>query len=97
MAIGQAWLGTKHLSCDHSTLNSLSLKMSASEIGQLSDKDLAKIAIEEVNEDPDRIVSDIQMIKEWLEKQPHLQNICKGSLFSFAVVKRHTNSLFSYR
>lgn len=71
--------------------------MSASEIGQLSDKDLAKIAIEEVNEDPDRIVSDIQMIKEWLEKQPHLQNICKGSLFSFAVVKRHTNSLFSYR
>ena len=73
-----AWLGTKHLSCDHSTLNSLSLKMSASEIGQLSDKDLAKIALEEVNEDPDRIVSDIQMIKEWLEKQPHLQNICKG-------------------
>ena len=56
--------------------------MSAIEIGRLSEKDLAKIASEEVNENPDRIVSDIQMIKEWLEKQSHLQNICKGSQLS---------------
>ena len=75
-------LGTKHLSFDHSTLDTLVLKMSALEIGRMSEKDLAKIALEEVNENPDRIASDIQMIKEWLEKQPHLQNICKGSQLS---------------
>ena len=47
-------------------------------IGGLTQAELAKLAQEQVNEDPDRIADDIQMVKEWLEKQPHLQNICKG-------------------
>ncbi|XP_077291627.1 retinol-binding protein pinta-like [Arctopsyche grandis] len=34
--------------------------------------ELAKIAREELNEDPNRIEQDLQALKDWLAKQPHL-------------------------
>ena len=52
--------------------------MVAQEVGVLSDADLANIAKTEVNEEADRISSDVQAVKDWLAKQPHLQNIRRG-------------------
>lgn len=34
--------------------------------------ELAKRAQEELNEDPKRIEQDLQALKDWLVKQPHL-------------------------
>ncbi|XP_075167517.1 alpha-tocopherol transfer protein-like [Haematobia irritans] len=36
-------------------------------------KDLQKIAIEELNELPSRISQDLETLKTWIEKQPHLK------------------------
>jgi len=33
---------------------------------------LQKVAIEELNEVPSRVESDIATLKEWLQKQPHI-------------------------
>ena len=52
--------------------------MVAEEVGVLSNAELAKIAKDEVNEEPDRLAEDLQAVKDWLEKQPHLQNVRKG-------------------
>ena len=52
--------------------------MVAEEVGVLCDAELAKIAKDEVNEDPERLAEDLQAVKDWLEKQPHLQNVRKG-------------------
>ena len=52
--------------------------MVAQEVGILSADALAKIAKEEINEDPDRLAADLKAIKDWLAKQPHLQNIRSG-------------------
>lgn len=35
--------------------------------------ELAKIAAEELNEKPGQIKDDVQYLKEWLAKQPHLK------------------------
>lgn len=35
--------------------------------------DLQKVAIEELNEDPARVESDIEALKTWIEQQPHLK------------------------
>lgn len=40
--------------------------------GVLSDEEIAEKAREELNEDPDRVKSDIKAIREWIKKQPHL-------------------------
>jgi len=55
--------------------------MVAEEVGVLSDAELAKIAKDEVNEDPERLAEDLQAVKDWLEKQPHLQNVRKDDRF----------------
>ena len=68
-----------HLLLDSHSLRSI--KMVAEEVGVLSDAELAKIAKDEVNEDPERLAEDLQAVKDWLEKQPHLQNVRKGKLF----------------
>lgn len=43
--------------------------------------DLQATAIKNINEDPARIPKDIEYIKEWLKKQPHL-NARTGQYFS---------------
>lgn len=35
--------------------------------------DLAKIAKEELNEKPAQTINDVQHLKEWISKQPHLK------------------------
>ena len=46
-------------------------------VGFLSDEEVAKIAREELNEDPKRVKDDIKAIKEWIKKQPHLHKSCR--------------------
>lgn len=55
--------------------------MVAKEVGVLSNAELAKIAKDEVNEEPERLAEDLQAVKDWLEKQPHLQNVRKDDRF----------------
>ena len=56
-------------------------------IGALSDRELEKLAREELNEDPSRRDADIKAIKDWLKKQPHLDgNVCIGMNGSISVV-----------
>ena len=52
--------------------------MVATEVGVLSPEEMSKVAKEEVNEDPERVEADINAIKEWLAKQPHLQGTRSG-------------------
>lgn len=42
-------------------------------IRPLSDE-LQKVAIVELNEDPKRITQDLETIKEWIKKTPHLNS-----------------------
>ena len=67
---------------DSHSLRSNIIKMVAKEVGVLSNAELAKIAKDEVNEEPERLAEDLQAVKDWLEKQPHLQNVRKGKLFN---------------
>ena len=67
---------------DSHSLRSNNIKMVAKEVGVLSNAELAKIAKDEVNEEPERLAEDLQGVKDWLEKQPHLQNVRKGKLFN---------------
>ncbi len=70
--------------------------MVAKEVGVLSNAELAKIAKDEVNEEPERLAEDLQAVKDWLEKQPHLQNVRKGKLFNLVtrLVKKFENVSF---
>ena len=52
--------------------------MVAQEVGVLSEAELAALAKTEINEEADRVASDVQAVKDWLDKQPHLQTIRKG-------------------
>ena len=53
--------------------------MATNEVGVLDPEELIKVAKDEVNEEPERIEKDINAIKEWLAKQPHLQGIRSGT------------------
>jgi hypothetical protein len=44
-------------------------------VGLLSEEEVAKIAKEQLNEDPKRTKEDIKAIQEWMKKQPHLSCI----------------------
>ena len=37
-------------------------------------EEVQKMAIENLNEDPDRRDADIKAIKDWMKKQPHLKD-----------------------
>jgi hypothetical protein len=41
-------------------------------VGILRQEKLNQIAKEKLNEDPDRLQDDLQAIKDWIKKQPHL-------------------------
>ena len=81
---------------DSHSLRSNIIKMVAKEVGVLSNAELAKIAKDEVNEEPERLAEDLQAVKDWLEKQPHLQNVRKGKLFNLVsrLVKKDENVSF---
>lgn len=50
----------------------------ATEVGVLPQEELAAIAKTELNEEPGRLATDLEAIKEWISKQSHLQNISTG-------------------
>ena len=58
----------------------------SSQVGVLSSEDLVIRAKSEVNEEAERVASDIQAIKDWLVKQPHLQNIRNGGRFFHSIL-----------
>jgi len=60
--------------------------------------DLEAIALQELNEDRDRIEEDVKHIREWLSKQPHLtartgnnHSIFNSIFFYFARCTSETN------
>jgi len=61
------------------------------EIRELS-PELAKIAKDELNEDPSRIADDLEQIKEWLIKQPHIK-ARKDDQFLIAFLRGCKNSM----
>ena len=46
--------------------------MFKSHLNNIPENELAKLAKNELNEDPARLKADIKHIKEWMKKQPHL-------------------------
>lgn len=59
--------------------------------------ELQKKAIEELNEDPDRIAKDLEAFKEWIKKSPHIKsrdddqflvNFLRGSKYSLEKAKQ---------
>ncbi|XP_022226704.2 uncharacterized protein LOC111076939 [Drosophila obscura] len=65
---------------------------------------LQKIAIEELNEVPDRVESDISALRTWLQKQPHLSacmedqfllSFLRGSKFSLEKAKQKIDRFYT--
>lgn len=68
--------------------------------------DLQKIAANEINEEPNRVPSDIQAIKEWMIKEPHLNGrtedqwilrYLRGCKFSIQFTKDKIDNYYSLR
>ncbi|KAM3959079.1 alpha-tocopherol transfer protein-like [Aphomia sociella] len=68
--------------------------------------ELAKIAKKELSEEPKRIKDDLQYIKEWISKQPHLKartddqwlvGILRGCKFSLERVKKKLDLYYTLR
>lgn len=57
--------------------------------------ELAEKARIELNEDPNRVASDLQYIKEWLSKQPHLR-VRMGEYLLFIQLLLISNLYFYY-
>merc|ERR1712013_919304 len=49
-----------------------------SNMNKLSEEELEKAANEELGEDKQRLKSDIEALKEWISKTPHLKGIRQG-------------------
>lgn len=76
-----------------------------SEIRELS-PELAKLAKEELNEVPERIQQDLEALKEWIRKQPHLRartddqflvGFLRGCKWSLERTKDKIDSYYSAR
>lgn len=68
--------------------------------------ELQKIAIEELNEVPERIYEDIQKLRDWVLKQPHLKSrtsdqflvaFLRGCKFSLEKAKEKLDKFYSLR
>lgn len=68
--------------------------------------ELAKMAKSELNEVPSRIPEDIQTIKTWISKQPHLKPICndqflvnflRGCKYSLERTKQKIDKYFTIK
>lgn len=49
-------------------------------------KVLQEKCVKELNEKPERLVSDIRALREWLQKQPYLQNVNPSKLQNFNIL-----------
>lgn len=67
---------------------------------------LQKIAIDELNEDPTRVESDIQALRTWIEQQPHLNArtddqfllaFLRGCKFSLEKAKKKIDKYYMLR
>lgn len=67
---------------------------------------MQKIAVEELNEVPDRVKDDIQALREWVLKQPHLKSrtsdqflvgFLRGCKFSIEKAKQKIDKFYSLR
>lgn len=68
--------------------------------------DLAKLAAEEVNEAPDRTQADIDALRSWIEKSPHLKSrsddqfliaFLRGCKFSLEKAKQKLDLFYTVR
>ena len=63
-------------------------------VGTLPKAKLDVIAKQKLNEDSERLESDLQAIKDWIKKQPHLDGyIPTGKLLKFIFLNRPNVSL----
>ena len=67
---------------------------------------LQKKAIEELNEVPERIAADLQVLREWIAKQPHLRSrttdqfliaFLRGCKYSLEKAKKKLDSYYTLR
>ncbi|CAH0726591.1 unnamed protein product, partial [Brenthis ino] len=93
------------LKCRPKFLNKRVLTTSISMIRELS-PELAKIAKDELNENPKQIKADLQNLKEWISKQPHLKArtddqwlvaVLRGCKFSLERVKEKLELFYTLR
>lgn len=68
--------------------------------------ELAKVAQDESNEVPERVQSDIEMIKNWINQTPHLKSrtndqfivaFLRGCKYSIETVKKKLDLFYSVR
>ncbi|CAD0196271.1 unnamed protein product [Chrysodeixis includens] len=68
--------------------------------------ELAKIAKDELNENPNQVANDLQHLKDWISKQPHLRArtddqwliaLLRGSKFSLEKVKKKLDLYYTLR
>jgi hypothetical protein len=67
---------------------------------------LAKKAVEELNEDPQRLAEDLETIKQWLTKMPHIRpctddqflvSFLRGCGYKLEIVKQKLDMFYTVR
>ncbi|KAJ6649743.1 Alpha-tocopherol transfer protein-like [Pseudolycoriella hygida] len=99
--------GVPYISFDHSVCNSYCIVMSSLGMGIRSlNSELQLIAKEELHENPDQIHENLDIIKKWLEKSPHLRarkddqflvTFLRGCKYSLEKTKQKIDAYYTYR